>query len=171
MLCQGTISCATYMHHDPFYLDLDHNMEQLSGYSAERNSDAVCEIAREKKIVYLLFALPTTEINPREIQEFQSKYSIIRYRDVATPGDIALSAVGFLVGIIFRTKIVEGCNPQIAGNIPALTHPPVQSRASAISVPLISRGFVLSMFEGGSLEFLKRNHGQGGIWSVLRTQF
>ncbi len=38
-----------------------------------------------------------------------TKYPSIRYREVAYPGDVGLSLLGFIVSFIVRTKLIEGC--------------------------------------------------------------
>ena len=102
------VSCATGVHRDPFYLNTSRNLELLDGLKLGGEK---CEPVLEKKIVYGLFVLPMNQFSEGEILLVRQRFGSVRYREVAYGSDIGLSVLGFLLSIIVKTGIVEGCGP------------------------------------------------------------
>ncbi len=108
-------SCATTVHKDPFYLNMSGNTEMLDGINFGGQD---CTPVLEKKIGYALFALPMNRFSEEELRPVRQQYSTIRYREVAYGSDIALSALGFLVTIIVKTGVIEGCGRSGTNGLP-----------------------------------------------------
>jgi len=99
--------CATKIETGPFRI-------RTAGYASSKETPTllasekdICYELLRRRIVYGLYALPLNGLTEKERERMSG--AAVRFREVMTPADIALSIFGAFVTIITKTAIVEKC--------------------------------------------------------------
>lgn len=74
----------------------------------------MCKPAFQKRIVYGLFILPFNRINDEELHAALPDQHYVRYSEGIFPADILFTTLGFMLGFITKTRVIEDCGPALA---------------------------------------------------------